>query len=197
MPADRLTQLLQRADRAAGPLPALPGDFVARVLRRSRRTRRLPLTLSAAAALLLALGLSLTQWPTRQEVPDAPNPQFAGTVDPELAALQARIDAQVRLIAQLQDHQDRAQRAQALQVRLAASQRGLQATDPSRQARAAADRAAEILVRHASKLQTELDLPVPAMDAYRMAIALFPDAPWTAVARDELIKLQHDKGGPS
>jgi hypothetical protein len=197
MNADPLEKLLREADADAGPLAPLPADLGRRVRVQAarRRWQRLGVRSAAAAAILLAIGVSI---PLLTRTPVAPDTGMnVAETRADVRMLQARADAHAavaaRMVALQQDETKRA----AHEARLAAYEQQAAGPDPVATARAAAEQAAATLVRSAYRLQRESNLPAPALETYRQVIRLFPETTWARVARVHLEQMTRPEGETS
>ncbi len=179
---DRLEELLRHAD-ADLPAPRLPDDLVARVLRRARqrRYRRVTVT-SAAAAILLAVGLS---WPLLKSPPAQPTPG-PGVLVAEISALRAEAQSRVAVARRVKD-------LQAQDAEVAARPQPPAVLDPLLAVRLETDQTAILLVKQADGL-ANLDSRQSAAELYRRVIDLFPDAPSATRAREHLKILETTSG---
>lgn|GEM_PF-6727550 len=196
MSADRLGELLRRADAEAGAADALPADLPARVLRLAATHRRRRVVFCAATAMALATAMTIAIH--RTHVPTPPSRPLLGrntvvrsapaeNLQREIVHLQVQADLHLavarRLIA-LREHQHRlAQLAPAAQQ-----------PDPVRQAAAQADRAAIVLIQQGDHLCVDLGLPAAAAESYRCALRAFAETPWAAVAQQRLHAIVHCRG---
>ncbi|MCP4251333.1 MAG: hypothetical protein GY778_30220 [bacterium] len=196
MTGDPLQDLLREADATASEPPTGPADLTSAVLRLARRRQRVRRVVgagSATAALLIGLGLAVSNWDALVgSSPGGPVVTMSDTQEQEqrlrreIADLRARADAAEAL----------AQRMITLGRRradLAALERKLRAPDPLESARQQLDRTPAIMVRSAVRLQHEYGLVASAAEAYRRTMNLFPDSPWAQVARRRLLEIDDDQ----
>lgn len=179
-----LESLLNRADeRLARPGPV--ADLAARVRRVERRRRALMrigaavIVLGGVAALFVAPHLARTS----SVVSEARGESARQRIDRLRAeALQLASDAAVH--ERVADELLRKQRRSAAAARL---ERATLATDPMEELRQKRDRAADILVRGARRMEERPDGAGQAMDVYREAARLFGD---TAAGREAARRLK-------
>jgi hypothetical protein len=175
-----------------------PLDLARRVLRRSETRRRLRRVLGvsgAAAALVLAVSLSVlfrgggSEEQRLSVMPADDKPQLdVATIKQELARLDCEAASRVAVARRLADLRGQDQRAGAMELPPAP-------LDPVLKAQLEAERAARVLVMHAARLERELHAREPAMESYRTAIRFFPKTPWAQVARQRLSLLEQQNVG--
>lgn len=194
MDADPLRRILQQADAVAGPAPEMPEDLARRVAACAARRRRVRFSLSAAAAIMLAVGGAWLLWEPR------------GTLDrgrePELPVVQAPTDAFE--IADLRTEIERLRREAELRLAVArrtqeilqemrraeALERTTRTADPIAAVRRQADQAAYVVVRQADRMCREMNLCDSAVVRYERVVRLFPNSRWAVVARQRIEQIK-------
>lgn len=192
MSDDPLRQILQQADAAAGDPPEIAGDLAHRVRTLAARRRRVSFGLSAAAAVVLAAGMTflLSRTPTSSERGAGPGIVQSGQVQPGLVEIRTEIErlgreAEIRLAV--------ARRMQELLEQMERSKtrkRQHDYPDPVARARREVDRAAFVLVSQADRMCRDLDLCDSAAVKYQRVVDLFPETPWATVARQRLDEIK-------
>ncbi len=193
MNEDRIRELLQQADRAAGPGPGVADGLAGRV-RLAAGRRRVVRAVCAAAGVIVFIGgaaLVATLAGDRQGV--AQGAAEEGISDQEIARLRAEIEelrADVDMRITLIDEMiaDRKQRQ-----RLAAMERELARPDPLEEMQLAVEKTACIMVYRADILYNKHGLPESAIRDYRRTIELFPETHWAEVARKRLSQIETSK----
>ena len=204
---DPIKKLLRDADSMAGAGPAGHDDLPGRVrgaIRRGRGAKSillggLAVFMIVFAGVLICRGL-LGEDQSAGEARVARTPE---DIDP--TRLRAEIDdlqAEIRVRQAVVDRLLLLERGREARVRLAAiPDRG----DPRDAIDRHTDRAAEIMVLHASRLRHRLGRTDSAIIEYQRVIALFPRSPWASVARQEIQTLKtnenketrHEKRNPN
>ncbi|MBN2182174.1 MAG: hypothetical protein JW715_09690 [Sedimentisphaerales bacterium] len=186
MTEDKLKNLLQEADRAAGPPEPVTVNF-SEIRRRANYRRKLLSKgpLAAAAAILIAAGilnLSIkTQAPDQQEK--------IASLESQIKQLQASTDAAVSLIHEILETEQSQNRLNELEVRLASM------PDPLEEVQQQVDKTAFILVYQADRLYLELNQTESAVETYKRVIQLFPENQWAQVARQRLVQIKEQQSG--
>jgi len=185
MPSDPFEKLLRETDNHAGEPPAAPADLAARVVRRAEAQRRRRLAIGAAAAVVLAAGLTLPMWRGRARV-------TVGPVDTAALAAQA---AQLRAEADWRSAVARRTRElEARHARLAALRAVAAQPDPVQQSQSAVEQAAGIIFQQGDRLYRDFKLPQQAAESYREVLRLFPTSLWAARARERLTEIESAQG---
>jgi len=192
---DRLKQILQRADRLAGPSKpaAVDVDAIRRRADTSRAGWKIGLGAAAAAA---AIGICV--WlglPPGARGPDAPagpsgtaaDAQRVAQLEAEVRELRASTDRALALLQELGHQRERDRRMVALRKELAAI------PDPMDQVRAQVSQTAERMVREADDLCVGQRQRRLAAARYKRVIDLFPDNEWASVARQRLTQITDAK----
>ena len=178
MPEDKIKNLLQKADEAAGEPMPVPINISAVRLRTNRR-RFISVTtpIAAAAAVLVTFGLwSLTK--------TTPPQQKIASLEAQIQQLQIRTDATFSLIQEVLENERKQQRLDELQAQLASI------PDPLEEIRKQVDTAAFNLVYQADRMYGELNLKSSAIKTYKRVIELFPETQWAEVAHQRLSEIK-------
>ena len=185
MTEDKIKNLLQEADRQAGP-PAQARVTVSAVRRRANRRRLISLAgpPAAAAVILIAAGLWNAVDSTTKTTQES---RKIASIESQLRQLQARTDAALNLIEEVLAEERRQTRLDELQAQLAAI------ADPLEEAQKHLDKTAFILVYQADRMYRELDQTDSAVRAYNRVIELFPQNRWATVARQRLSEIENRK----
>lgn len=185
MTDDGLRELLQKADRMAGPPDEVHVSLRA-VRRRAGRKRFVSIAapISVAAVLLLSVGLWNTAIRTSQRKGE---PEKIASLEAQVKQLTARTDAALNLIQQVLEDERRQQRLDELEAQLASI------PDPFEEMRKQVDKTAFILVYQADRLYRELNETESAVETYQRVIKLFPGNQWATVARQRLSEIKNRK----
>lgn len=184
MTEDKLKNLLQKADRIAGP----PEQVSVRLSEiRSRANRRWILftkaPAAAAAIILIAIGILMisnkTQQPDQQEK--------IASLESQIKQLQASTDAAINLINEVLEAEQRQNRLNKLEVQLASM------PDPLEEVQKQVDKTAFILVYQADRMYRELNQTESAVETYKRVIQLFPENQWAQVARERLVQIKENQ----
>lgn len=184
MNEDRIKELLESADRAAGP--ASYGPVSAAGIRRRahrRQMRRVALPLAAAAVLLLGFGA----WSIGTRTPQPPasgSEERIASLEKQVKQLQAQTESALRLVQNVLAQERQQQRLDALEAELASIR------DPREEMRTQADQAAFALVYQADRFYRELKQTQSAIDAYEQVIRVFPQSHWAEEAKARLAKIK-------
>ena len=199
MDNDPIRRLLREADAAAGPPPKPPGDLAHRVRQRAARRQRMRFGLSAAAAVVLAAGITAL-WT------QAPSPSWPGQAPQIVTQEPQRLDVEAtrREIERLRREADTrlavAQRTHDLlrqYERARAARQQAPVANPIVDARREVEKAACILVYQANRMCREMDLCDSAVVKYQRVVELFPETAAAAMARERLDEIKHEKGDVS
>jgi tetratricopeptide (TPR) repeat protein len=177
MPEDKIKNLLQKADEAAGEPMPVPINISAVRLRTNRR-RFISVTtpIAAAAAVLVTFGL----WSLTKQ-------QKIASLERQIEQLQTRADATFNLIQEVLEDERKQQRLDELQAQLASI------PDPLEEIRKQVDTVAFNLVYQADRMYRELNLKSSAIQTYKRVIELFPKNQWAEVARERLSEIRNSK----
>jgi hypothetical protein len=192
MSDDRLRQILQQADRLAGP-PRPASVDVDAIRQRASATRaalRKGFAAAAAAAVVgicIWLGLASKHvGPLAKDVPasqPAADSQRIAQLEAEVKALRASSDRMLALLQEAAQQRDRDRRVAELKRELA------DIPDPMEQVTAQVSQAAERMVREADQLWLGQRQRRLAVSRYQRVITLFPDSEWASVARQRLVEI--------
>ena len=186
MSEERIRELLQDADRAAGS--PLFGQIKATDLRQRLRRRRLVrLGMPATAAAVLLLGLGTWTLHSRPEAPASPPPDKIASLEEQVRQLRAQTDAALQLVHEVLAQERQQQRLAALEAELASI------SDPREEIERQVDKTAFVLVYEADQLYRELNETESAVEAYEQVIRLFPQNRWANVARQRLAEIRKVK----
>ena len=192
MSDDPLRRILQQADAIAGDPPEMADDLAGRVRLLALRRRRVSFGLSAAAAIVLAVGMTL-MWS------QTPSPSHPGVGPPVVqrgqeGANAESIRAEIERLGRQADHRlalaRRTQEILEQMKRAEAREQEHAYPDAVANALREVDKAAFVLVSQADRMCRELDLCKSAAVKYRRVVKLFPDTPWAAVARQRLEEIK-------
>jgi hypothetical protein len=158
------------------------------VRRLAARQRRVRFGFSAAAAIVLAVGMT-SLWL------QAPTPSGLGgasrivqgdveSIRAEIEALRREADVRLAVAQRTQEILEQMRRAEAL------SKPAAPLPDPVADARRELEKAAYTLVSQADRMCRELDLCDSAAIKYQRVVELFPETPWAAVARERLSEIK-------
>jgi len=182
MTEERIKNLLQKADEIAGqPEPIFVDISAVRRRARKKRLASLAVPLTAAAMLLVALGIWKFVAKTGETVQEQ---EKIASLQAQIQQLQARTDATLRLIQEVLEDERRQRRLNELQTELA------NIPDPLEEIQKQVDNTAFILVYQADRMYRELNLKDTAVQAYNRVIELFPETRWADVARQRLSEIQ-------
>jgi Tfp pilus assembly protein PilN len=182
MTEEKIKNLLQRADKAAGGLTPFKID-ASDIRRRANRKKliRLAAPLSAAAVLMVALGILAFMFGTAEPTQEQ---KKIALLESRIKQLQARTDAALSLIQEVLEEEQRQHRLEELQAQLASI------PDPLEEVRQQVDKTAFILVYQADRMYKELNQTDSAVENYNRVIELFPENRWAQVARQRLSEIE-------
>ncbi|UCD48718.1 MAG: hypothetical protein JSW27_14430 [Phycisphaerales bacterium] len=183
MSEERIRELLQNADRAAGP-PLFGPIRAVDLHQRLRRRRFVWVGIPAAAAAVLLLGFGAWTLRFRLGVPASPHPDRIASLEEQVRQLHAQTDAALKLVQEVLAQERQQQRLEALEAKLASI------PDPTAEIERQVDRTAFMLFYEADKLYRELNQTESAVEAYEQVIRLFPDNQWAHVARERLAEIK-------
>ncbi len=182
MTEDKIKNLLQQADKAAGGIAPVEVN-VSAIRRRARRKNIINFVapLSAAAVLMVALSILAvvfrTTEPTQEE-------RKIALLETQIKQLQIRTDAALSLIREVLEDEQKQHRLDELKAQLASI------PDPLEEVRQQVDKTAFILVYEADRLYNELNQTDSAVENYNRVIKLFPENRWAKVARQRLSEIE-------
>ena len=186
MTEDKIKNLLQEADRTAGPPKSVSVNHSA--IRRRANYRRIyfKAPFAAAAVLLVAVGILnvSTKTPETQQ-----EQEKIASLETQIKQLQASTDAAINLIHEVLEAEQRQNRLDELQVQLAAIK------DPLEEVQQQVDKTAFILVYQADRMYRELNQTESAVETYKRVIQLFPENQWAQVARERLAEIKEKQSG--
>lgn len=183
MSEDRIRELLQNADRAAGP-PEFGRISAANLRQRSRRRRLVWLGTPTAAAAVLLFGFSVWRLCSEPGRSVPQQPDRIASLEERVGQLQAQTDAALKLVHEVLAQERQQQRLAALEAELASI------PDPTEEIERQVDKTAFVLVYEADKLYRELNQTESAVEAYEQVIRLFPQNQWANVARERLAEIK-------
>lgn len=186
MTEERIRELLQNADRAAG-LPSFGRVTADRIQRRIRRRRLVWITAPAAAAAVVLLALGLWSINTRGDKPSPARVQRIASLEEQVRQLKAQTDATLRLVQEVLAKERQNQRLAALEAELA------RIPDPLVELDRQTDKTAFILFRQAELLYHELNQTESAVQAYQQVIQRFPQNQWAGLARERLAEIKKQR----
>lgn len=182
MPEDKIKNLLQKADRAAGE-PALVSIDLSAVRRNASRRQTVKLTarITAAAVVVIALGIwGFTAKKTRDR-------QRIVALEAEIKRLKVQTDATLNLIREVLDEERKQRRLNELKAQLTSY------SDPLEEIQKQVDKTAFFLVYQANRMYRELDQKDSAIQEYNRVIELFPQSRWAEVARQRLLEVKKNQ----
>lgn len=198
MDADRIQEILQKADERAGA-PRLTRDLAERTYRVYARRRRISFVLSTAAGLIIVAGIVYMSrgivfrgysTESRQKVVverNEPRKLAQGEIKQLQAAVaQLRAEAEVRtaILAEVL-------RVQKQQAKIRALERQVrQHSDPLAEVNRLVERAALVTLYQADRKYNELNLKESAIADYRQVIKLYPETRWAKRARQRLAEIE-------
>lgn len=185
MTENRLRNLLQGADRTAGPPVQVSVDLSV-IHRRARRRHLVTLLVpvAAAAVILVALGV----WGVSIRLGKTASEQKRiASLQMEVKQLQLQTDATLKLIEEVLESERRQRQLDKLYAELASI------PDPLEEIQTQVDKTGFILVYQADQMYRELKLIDSASRMYRRVIELFPQSRWAAVARQRLSEIQESQ----
>jgi tetratricopeptide (TPR) repeat protein len=187
MTEDKLKNLLQIADRTAGP-PEPVSVKLSDIRRRAHHRRILyfKVPVAAAAAILVAVGI----WNFSIRTPQIPDRQEKiASLEAQIKQLQVSTDAAISLIHEVLEQEHWQNRLNELEVQLASM------PDPIEEVQKQVDKTAFILVYQADRMYRELNQSESAIETYKRVIQLFPENQWAQVARQRLAQIKENQSG--
>ena len=185
MSEERIRELLQNTDKAAGP-PLFARINAANVRRRVRRQRLMWTATLPAAAAVLAVGFAV--WSIcsqgRKSPPQERHQHRIASLEEQVEQLQAQTSAALELVHEVLARERQRERLDALEAELASI------LDPTEEIERQVDKTAFVLVYEADKLYRELNQTESAVEAYEQVIRLFPQNQWAHVARERLAEIK-------
>ncbi|MHC4205272.1 MAG: hypothetical protein ACYSTT_11535 [Planctomycetota bacterium] len=185
MTEDKIKNLLQRVDRAAGGIAPFKVN-VSAIRRRAGRRNMINLVAPLASAAVLVVALSFLTLMFSNTEPTQEQQKIV-LLETRIKQLQARTDAALSLIQEVLEDERRQSRLDELHARLASI------ADPLEEVRNQVDKTAFILVYEADRLYNELNQTDSAVENYNRVIELFPENRWAKVARQRLSEIENRK----
>jgi len=187
MTHDQIEDLLNQADRTAGP-PTPVSVKLAAIRRRAGRRHNIATAASVAAAAILIMTIGILSHTTTTDTLDTPQPQQRiAKLEDQIKHLQATTDAALKLIGEVLEDDRNQRQLDALHAQLESI------PDPREEIRKEVDKTAFNLVYQADRLYYELNLTGSAVEAYNQVITLFPKNQWADVARERLDDIEKSK----
>lgn len=185
MKEDKIKNLLQQADRAAGGASPVEVD-VSAIRRRAGRRNIIMMAAPFSAAAVLMVALSVLTVTHRTTEPTHEQQKIA-LLETRIKQLQARTDAALSLIREVLEDEQRQHRLDELHTQLASI------ADPLEEVRQQVDKTAFTLVYQADRLYRELNQTDSAVENYNRVIKLFPENRWAKVAQQRLSEIEKRK----
>jgi TolA-binding protein len=185
MTEDKIKNLLQQADKAAGGANPVRVDITA-ICRRAGRKNMIIMVAPLATAAVLMVALSILAVMFRTTEPTQEQRKIV-LLENQIKQLQVRTDAALNLIQEVLNKERRQSRLNELQAQLASI------SDPLEEVREQVDKTAFILVYEADRLYNELNQTDSAVENYNRVIELFPENRWAKVARQRLSEIENRK----
>jgi uncharacterized protein YoxC len=190
MTEDKIKNLIQQADKAAGEIAPVEVN-VSAIRRRAGRRNIVNLVapLAAAAVLMVALSVLSFMFSTTELSTTKPTEeqQKIALLETQIKQLQARTDAVLSLIREVLEDEQRQHRLDELRAQLASI------PDPLEEVQNQMDKTAFFLVYQADRLYLELNQQDSAIENYNRVIELFPENRWAKVARQRLSEIENRK----
>lgn len=186
MTEDKLKNLLQKADRIAGPPE--PVSVKLSDIRRQAHHRRIlyfKAPVAAAAVILIAIGIRTVS--IKKQSPD--QQEKIAALESQIKQLQVSTDAAISLINEVLETEKRQNRLNELEVKLASI------PDPLEEIQQQVDKTAFILIYQADRMYRELNQRESAVETYKRVIQLFPENQWAQVARQRLEQIKEKQSG--
>jgi tetratricopeptide (TPR) repeat protein len=184
MTKDKIENLLRTADQMAGPAKLVSANLAAAVRQRAhwRRTIRILTPVAAVIAALAAVGVwSLAT--TRTETPQ--DQTRLVSIETQLAQLQARTDATLKLIQDVLEKERQQRKLAELEAKLA------NIRDPLKEVQEQIEKTAFILVYQADRMYQQRNQRDSALATYNRVIELFPQTRSAEKARQKLSEIQN------
>ncbi|MHC4324989.1 MAG: tetratricopeptide repeat protein [Planctomycetota bacterium] len=185
MTEDKITNLIQQADKAAGGAARVKVN-VSAIRRRGNRKNMINLIAPLATAAVLMVALSILTVMFRTPEPTVEHQKIA-LLESRIKQLQARTDATLALIQEVLNEERRQSRLNELQAQLASI------PDPLEETRKQVDKTAFYLIYQADRLYRELNQTDSAVENYNRVIKLFPENRWAKVARQRLEEIENKR----
>ncbi|HUT31812.1 MAG TPA: hypothetical protein VMX13_18640 [Sedimentisphaerales bacterium] len=185
MTKDKIENLLRTADQTAGPVKTLSADLAAIVRRRARRRRtiRIAAPIAAVVAALAAVGV----WHLAAGTAETPQDQTRlVSIEVQLAQLEARTDATLKLIQEVLEKERRQRKLAKLQAELASI------GDPLEEVKKQIEKTAFILVYQADRMYQQRNQKQSALATYNRVIELFPQTRSAQTAKQRLAEIPNN-----
>jgi len=183
---ERIRELLEKADQAAGPAsfgPVSAAGMHGRLHRRHWRVAGFPA--AAAAVLLLALGVWCVCTGTKE--PGFQDQGRIASLEEQVKQLQVQTEAALTLVRDVLAQERQQQRLDALEAELASIR------DPGEELQKQTDKTAFTLVYQADRFYRELNQTDSAVESYEQVIRLFPQSRWADEARKKLAEIRANR----
>jgi len=185
MTEDKIKNLLQQADKAAGGANPVKVNVTV-IRRRAGRKNMITMVAPFASAAVLMVALGILAFMFRTIEPTEEQKKIA-LLESRIKQLQARTDAALSLIQEVLEEEQRQHRLDELHAKLASI------SDPLEEVQNQVDKTAFVLVYQADRLYRELNQTDSAVENYNRVIKLFPENRWAKVARQRLSEIERRK----
>ena len=185
MTEDKIKNLLQQADKAAGGSNPVKVNVTV-IRRRAGRKNMITMVAPFASAAVLMVALGILAFMFRTIEPTEEQKKIA-LLESRIKQLQARTDAALSLIQEVLEEEQRQHRLDELHAKLASI------SDPLEEVQNQVDKTAFVLVYQADRLYRELNQTDSAVENYNRVIKLFPENRWAKVARQRLSEIESRK----
>jgi cell division protein FtsL len=184
MTDDKLKNLLQKADRTAGP-PEPVSVKLSEIRQRAHHRWILfsKASVAAAAVILVAVGI----WTVSNKNLPPDQQEKIASLESQIKQLQTSTDAAISLINEVLESERRQNQLKELEIQLASM------PDPLEKVQQQVDKTAFILVYQADRLYRELNQTDSAVETYKRVIQLFPENQWAKVARERLEQIKENQ----
>jgi len=184
MTKDKIQNLLQNADRMAGPPGPVPVNTTAIARLRARRyhRRKIVASLSVAAVIMLSVGI----WQWTAGVGRINEQKRIATMERDMQFLRAQADVTLKVVNELLDRQRQQQRIAELRAKLAAID------DPLEKVNEEIEKTAFIIVYHADKKWQQPSQKAAAIEDYKTVLRLYPQTRSAEKAKQRLREIQEN-----
>ena len=184
MNEDRIKELLESADRAAGAASYGPVS-AARVRRLAHRRHMKQVAYPLATAGGVLLGLTIWSIGTKTvQPPVSDGEQRIASLEEQVKQLQVQTESALKLVQDVLMQERQQRRLDALKAELASIR------DPRNEIQAQADRTAFVILYQGDRYYRELKQTQLAIEAYEQVIRVFPESPWADEARSRLAQIK-------
>ena len=191
MVEDRINNILQEADRFSGgylaPDASVIADSVRSRVRRRRRNLYLRFATSAAAVLIVCVGILNVARQGAVEGDIYASEKNVAQLQAKVRRLQSEVDSMQIAVRQAIDEEKSNTTLAKLEAELASI------SDPIEEVQRQVDRAAFIIVYQADRMYRDHNLINAAIESYKRAIEFFPANKWSEVARSRLFEIENRK----